>query len=346
MCVNIALITRQTVFWQRLKKTILALLLGVFSDGFTVTSCLVSSPATWTLAVVLTQKVDPQYWSRTAAHMVHADGRAFLRPSASPLPWFTLLGFCYLCPDPVHPQAEDNRRTCHCEPLNYNASKQKPNFKTSCREITSVCCSSRLPSVTVYNVLGKGTRIVQPVMEASDARQNHWGSPALYLPTDMSKVQLAEIKNTMRQNDLQKRLFLLLMGRPTKKGTVFMGMGVGKLHPFSCCIPRGRPIFWSHICSVSSCLNHALQLLALDTYTHGFFFFRSNHLGNRMCARGNDVSLMAASHEGCFLIRRQLSSTTLSSPQLDWSGLQTPKGSSTMRMARYVLLRKWIATRC
>lgn len=29
------------------------------------------------LAVVLTQKVDPQYWSKAAAHMVHSDSIAF-----------------------------------------------------------------------------------------------------------------------------------------------------------------------------------------------------------------------------------------------------------------------------
>lgn len=149
-------------------------------------SCLVSSPATWTLAVVLTQKVDPQYWSRTAEDMVHTDGIAFLRPSASPLPRLTLLG--------SRPHAEDNRRTCHCESLNNYASKQKPNLKTSCRGNTSVCCVSCLPSVTVYKVLEKCTRVVQPVMEASNTRQSHWESPALYVTTDMSKVQLAENK--------------------------------------------------------------------------------------------------------------------------------------------------------
>lgn len=145
MCVNIALITRQTVIWQRLKKKQYCLFCRGFFDGFTVMSCLVSSPATWTLAVVLTQKVDPQYWSRTAEDMVHADGIAFLRPSASPLPRLTLLG--------SRPHAEDNRRTCHCESLNNYTLKQKPNLKTSCRGNTSVCCVSRLLSGTVYNVL-------------------------------------------------------------------------------------------------------------------------------------------------------------------------------------------------
>lgn len=86
----------------------------------------------------------------------------------------------------------------------------------------------------------------------------------------MSKVQLAEMKKTMRQNDLHKRLFLLLVGRPTKKGNVFMGMGVGQLHPFSCCIPRGRPIFWSPLFSVSPRLNPFLQLLELNTHIDFF----------------------------------------------------------------------------
>lgn len=39
------------------------------------------------------------------------------------------------------------------------------------------------------------------------------------------------MKKTVTQNDLHKRLFLLLMGQPTKNGNVFMGEGVGKLHP-------------------------------------------------------------------------------------------------------------------
>lgn len=165
MCVNIVLITRQTVFWQRLKKNQYCLFCRGFFDGFTVMSCLISSPATWTLAVVLTQKVDPQYWSRTAEDMVHADGIAFLRPSASPLPRLTLLGSC--------PHAKDNRRMCHCESLNNYTSKQKPNLKTSCRGNTSVCCVSRLPSVTVYNVLENCTLVVQPLMEASNTTQSH-----------------------------------------------------------------------------------------------------------------------------------------------------------------------------
>lgn len=93
----------------------------------------------------------------------------------------------------------------------------------------------------VYDVLGgKCTSVVQPVGEISSKTCRHWVSPALYLPnvTDMSKVHPAG-KKTMRQNDLQKQL--LVMGQPTKKGNVFMCKGVGQLHPFSCCIPRGVP---------------------------------------------------------------------------------------------------------
>lgn len=45
----------------------------------------------------------------------------------------------------------------------------------------------------------------------------------------------------MRQNDLHKWLFLLLMGQPTKNGNVFMGKGVGKLHPLFLLYSEGDP---------------------------------------------------------------------------------------------------------
>lgn len=73
---------------------------------------------------------------------------------------------------PVHPLAKDNHRTCHCRSLNNKASKQKPNLKTSCRENTTVCRVSFLPSVAVYDVLGESTCVVQPVMEISKIRQS------------------------------------------------------------------------------------------------------------------------------------------------------------------------------
>lgn len=78
----------------------------------------------------------------------------------------------------------------------------------------------------------------------------------------MSKVQLAPIKKTMRQNDLHKRFFLLFMGQPTKNGNVFTPT-----------FPVGRPIFWRYICSVCVCLNDILQLLELYTYTYIYIFF-------------------------------------------------------------------------
>lgn len=112
-----------------------------------------------TVAVVLTQKVDPQYWSRTAAHMVQADGIVVHGPLLHRC-WGSPLRAPAISPfNPVHPHSEDNRRMCQCRSFN-KALKQKSNLKTSCRENTSVRCVPVLPSVTVYDVLKKCSRVV------------------------------------------------------------------------------------------------------------------------------------------------------------------------------------------
>lgn len=117
----------------------------------------------------------------------------------------------------------------------------------------------------------------------------------------------------MRQNDLHKRLFLLLIGQPTKNGNVFMGKGVGKLHPLFLFPPvfLRETHFMKPHCSVCSCLNHILQLLELYTYTDIFFGSTLLYcMYYKECGESNDcVTQVRFSDQEAAELNRSLQST-------------------------------------